>query len=104
MTTKAMYRLTADAKRDLTNIRHYTLQKWGKQQSTKYLADIRDTIRTLSEMPSMGKRRLDIDEVIFSFPHVSHTIYYTIANKQVVVVAVLHNSMVPSNHLEGRDH
>lgn len=97
-----MYRLTRDAGRDLTAIRRFTIRRWGIEQSTKYVVELRNTITLLSENPLIGKRRKDIGESIYSFPHASHVIYYLIEKKQLVVIGVLHGSMVPANHLEGR--
>ncbi|MCP4008815.1 MAG: type II toxin-antitoxin system RelE/ParE family toxin, partial [Proteobacteria bacterium] len=51
------YRLTPDAQADLIDIRHYTLKHWGKDQSQKYLSELRQTIRLLSETPTIGKQR-----------------------------------------------
>lgn len=99
----AGYRLSADAKKDLTEIRHFTLERWGAHQSKKYLSALRQTIRNLSDIPSIGKHRPDIEQSVYSFPHVSHVIYYTIEAKHLVVIGVLHKSMVPLSHLEDRE-
>lgn len=103
MTNKLSLRLTPDAKTDLINIRQYTVQHWGRQQSTKYLSELRRTIRLLIETPTMGIKRPDVGSNIFSFPHVSHMIYYTFNKVQLVVIAVLHQSMIPLNHIQDRE-
>ena len=97
------YRFTADAQSDLIEIRGYTLKQWGGKQSKKYLLELRQTIRLLSETPTIGKQRSDISSDAFSFRHVSHVIYYMSHKKQVVVFGILHKSMVPNIHLEDRD-
>lgn len=99
----ASYRLTPDAQSDLVDIRRYTLKLWGKVQSKKYMYDLRQTIRLLAETPFLGKSRLDVDEAVLSFPHVSHVIYYMVHERQLVVFGVLHKRMVPVNHLDGRE-
>ena len=96
------YRLTSDAQSDLIDIRRYTVEQWGKAQSQKYLSELRQTIRLLTETPSLGKSRLDLGEDVLSFPHVSHVIYYMIHERQLVVFGILHKRMVPVNHLDGR--
>ena len=52
-------------------------------------------------MPSIGKGCFDdFGKNIYRFPFGSHIIYYlTIADEKIVVVAVLHQSMVPAKHL-----
>ena len=97
-----MYRLTRDAGRDLSGIREFTIRQWGNEQSRKYIVDLRKTLTLLSDNPLIGSRRGDIGEGIYSFPHASHVIYYLLEKKHLIVIGVLHSSMVPSNHLEGR--
>jgi len=97
------YRLTPDAKADLIEIRRYTLEQWGADQSRKYLSDQRQTIRLLTETPSIGKSRPDAGANVLSFPHVSHVIYYVIHKNQLVVFGVLHKQMVPVKHLIDRN-
>ena len=97
------YRFTAEAQSDLIKIRGYTLKQWGGKQSKKYLSELRQTIRLLSETPAIGKQRSDISSDVFSFRHVSHVIYYMLHKNQLVVFGVLHKGMVPNIHLEYRD-
>lgn len=97
------YHLTPDAQSDLIEIRRFTVMQWGLAQSKKYLLELRQTIRLLAETPSIGIHRPEVGERVFSFPHVSHVIYYIQQENQVVVFGVLHKRMVPLNHLLERD-
>ncbi len=99
----AAYRLTRDAQTDLMEIRRYTLKQWGVEQSKKYLLELRQTIKVLSETPTMAKQRNEVGNNVFSFSHVSHVIYYTIDKNQLVVFGILHKSMVPLLHLDDRN-
>ncbi len=103
MTIKPSYRLTPDAQADLIEIRRYTLEQWGEIQSKKYLSELRQTIRLLSEAPAIGKQRPDIGSDIYSFPSASHLLYYTLSKQQLIVFGVLHKSMAPLTHLEDRE-
>ena len=96
------YRLTPDAQIDLIEIRRYTLNQWGKDQSQKHLSELRQTIKLLSETPTIGKQRHEVGADVFSFPHASHVIYYTLFKQQVVVFGVLHKNMIPFIHLDDR--
>ncbi len=96
------YRLTPDAQSDLIEIRRHTLKQWGRSQSQKYLSELRQTISLLAETPTLGKQRPEVASGIFSFPHVSHVIYYVIHAHQLIVFGVLHKRMVPLNHLANR--
>lgn len=97
------YRLTPDAQSDLIDIRRFTVKQWGEAQSQKYLSELRRTLRLLATTPSLGKARPDIGEDVLSFPHVSHVVYYTVHERQLIVFGVLHKRMVPVNHLDGRE-
>jgi len=96
------FRLTTEAKSDLIGIRRYTLERWGGDQSNKYLADLRSTLKLLAENPFLGKNRPEVGEEVFSLPHGSHVIYYLV-RKEIVIFGVLHKRMVPMKHLVKRE-
>ena len=97
------YRLTPDARSDLIEIRRYTLKQWGRSQSQKYLSELRQIIRLLAETPTIGKHRPEVASGVFSFPHVSHVIYYVVHAHQLVVFGVIHKRMLLANHLTDRE-
>ncbi|PKI17463.1 type II toxin-antitoxin system RelE/ParE family toxin [Colwellia sp. 12G3] len=99
-----LYKFTQDARADLLNIRKYTLKTWEREQSTKYLQELKKTLQLLSDSPSIGIQRTDISLTTFSFPYVSHIIYYTLDNNYLIVFAVLHKNMVPEKHIANRKH
>ena len=99
----AKFHLTNDAKQDLINIRHYTVEQWGSEQSKKYLLELQQTILLLTESPNIGKKRPDVLTDTLSFPHSSHIIYYLQKENSLLIFAVLHKSMVPNPHLDRRD-
>ncbi len=99
----ATYRLTPDAQSDLIEIRRFTVKQWRVAQSQKYLSELRNIIRLLTEKPSLGKSRSEVGSNVLSFPHVSHVIYYLVHEQQLVVFGVLHKCMVPLNHLVDRE-
>jgi toxin ParE1/3/4 len=79
------------------------VEQWGAAQSQKYLLELQKIIRLLSETPSLGKSRPDVDPDVLSFPHASHVIYYVVHKKQLIVFGVLHKRMVPLSHLAERE-
>ena len=97
------YKITIDARAELIEIRRYTLNQWGSEQSKKYLAELRQTIKVLSETPTMGKQRHDVGTNVYSFPYVSHVIYYIYEKQSLVVFAILHKNMLPHLHLDDRN-
>ena len=94
-------RLSQQTQNHLNEIKIYTISKWGIKQSTKYLVELHQTSLLLSKNPQLGKKRFDLNEGIYSFPHKSHTIYYKYNDKQIFVLAYLHQSMLPKKHIQG---
>jgi len=87
------------SKKELNEIRSYTTIRWGKQQSNQYLTELHNTMILLKENPHIGINRVDFSDEIYSFPHVSHMIYYKFNDEKVYIMAVLHKSMLPKEQL-----
>jgi toxin ParE1/3/4 len=99
------WRISAKAKSDLADIRRFTLGKWGRQSAEEYLNNIYDKIKLTAERPSIGIDRsesLNLGREIRSILCTSHIIYYAVSKTYITVVAVLHQSMIPENHLLSR--
>ncbi|MDF2867715.1 MAG: plasmid stabilization system [Gammaproteobacteria bacterium] len=100
----SQYKFTGESQQDLIQIRRFTLENWSSERSIHYLSDLRKTLQLLSEMPLMGKNCLDdLEKNVYRFPFGSHIIYYlTLSEKEIVIVAILHQSMVPGKPLAKR--
>lgn len=96
------FRLTRGAQQDLTAIRRYSEQAWGREQAKKYLQGMRETLGLLAEFPGQGTVRQDVGEGVLGFPYGSHWLFYRMEKEQLVVFAVLHQRMVPMQHLRER--
>ncbi|WP_261159297.1 type II toxin-antitoxin system RelE/ParE family toxin [Serratia liquefaciens] len=95
--------MAGEAQSDIREIRDYTLSNWGIQQSTDYLVRLRQVLTNLTEMPGIGQHRVeDPGNGVYSFPYLSHMIYYATANSEITILAVLHQSRVPAKHLPQR--
>lgn len=91
---------TDEAKQDLVAIRHYTQETWGTLKTKSYLGELRTTLRRLQETPLMGSdRSAEIGPGVRDFPCASHMIYYRLHDNDLLVLAILHQSMVPSLHM-----
>lgn len=92
---------TDEAKQDLVAIRHYTQETWGTLKAKSYLGELRNTLRRLQEMPLMGSdHSSDIGAGVRGFSCASHMIYYRIHENDLLVLAILHQSMIPSLHMK----
>ncbi|WP_261831842.1 type II toxin-antitoxin system RelE/ParE family toxin [Leminorella grimontii] len=99
------YVLTAEAQKDLVDIRRYTREQWGNRQSVSYLSQMQRTLQNLADAPAIGKSREDEFGLnVYSFPYSSHIIYYARHSTGIVILAVLHQSQIPASHLLHRPH
>jgi len=91
--------VSASAKRDLILIGEYTLREWGAVQKKRYLGQIKKCFKLISENPSVGRQRDDIDMGLFSHLAQKHVVFYRVIKNDLFVVRVLHESMDVEQHL-----
>lgn len=97
------YRLTEEARRDIIEIRDYTVAHWGIAQSKSYLLGLRQLFTQLAESPEIGQCcTTELGSDIRSFPYSSHMVYYLKKPRALEILAVLHQSRVPFRHLSNR--
>lgn len=94
------YSLTVAARKDMIEIGHYTVEKWGKRQRDKYLKQLDDAFKLLARQPEIGKEAEDIKPGYKKFGQGSHFIFYRAGkDSKIVVIRILHNSMDVDRHL-----
>lgn len=92
----ASYKLTENAREDLREIKGFSVQQFGTQVAREYLAGMRETLQHLATMPGMGTdETADLLPGVWSFPYMSHTIYYQAAASGISVIGVIHQSRLP---------
>lgn len=94
--------ISKQAQMHLQDIRIYTLNKWGHQQSLKYLSLLKKTSQVLLENPLIGILRTDLFDQVYSFPSGNHIMYYQFTDKTLEILSILHSSQLPQKHLKGR--
>ena len=77
----------------------YSKRNFGHQQAVKFVTQLREQVRSLSDAPGMGQKRDDQAPCLRSFPFQSHVLYYHIQGKRFIVIRVLHRLMEPSLHI-----
>jgi toxin ParE1/3/4 len=92
----------SDAKSDIYNIRLFTSKKWGQNQSKKYLQELFLKLNLINKNPNLGISKEDVSQYTTIFPHKSHIIYYYFTDQKTFIIRVLHQSMLPKNHLKDR--
>lgn len=92
----ACYKLTEDAREDLREIKGFSLKQFGGLVARDYLAGMRVTLQHLAEMPHMGTNEAeDLLPGVWSFPYMSHAIYYRVVTEGITVIGIIHQSRLP---------
>jgi toxin ParE1/3/4 len=95
----AKYILSPEAQKSLSNIRAYSIKKFGTKRTKTYLLSIRKQMQALAENPSLGIIREDLKVGYHSSFVGSHTIYYRVKSTHIDIIDVLHQVMEPSKHI-----
>lgn len=86
------YELSELADHDLENIFNYFFLEFGFTQAKEYLEGIHHLLEQLTIFPEEGILRKDITENIRSIPYQSHIIFYSIHEKSILIIRILHQS------------
>lgn len=81
------------AEQDLIDIWLYTFEMWGEIQADKYLDDLEQAIKLLSETPLMCREREEFTPLVRIHQHEHHLIVYDTAPNGINIIRVLHESM-----------
>ncbi|TQI71429.1 toxin ParE1/3/4 [Gramella sp. Hel_I_59] len=86
------YILSKKTQEDINDIYEFGVNKFGQDQAIEYLIGLRTHFELLLKNPLIGKKRDEIKEGLFSFPFISHIVFYRIFNNHIRIVRVLHGS------------
>lgn len=87
---KRTIRLRPLARRDLTEIWHFTEEHWGIDQAEAYVSNIGDGLARLARHPLRGIDRSDLYEGLYRATAGAHHIYYLFDDRIIDVVRILH--------------
>ncbi len=87
------------ARADLASIRRYSTRTWGRDQTSKYMGALRETMKGLVRGTVHTRTRDDIRPAIQMATGGSHSIFFEADESRVLVVRVLHQSMDYRRHL-----
>ncbi|MFY0598635.1 MAG: type II toxin-antitoxin system RelE/ParE family toxin [Cyclobacteriaceae bacterium] len=95
-----VYSLSNKSKVDLANIYEYGIEKFGLNQSQKYLMGLHDLFQILSSNLNMGRDASEFAPMLKRFSYQSHMIFYLVtADESILVIRILSQSMNYDNHL-----
>ena len=96
----AHFRVRQKAKADLRGIGRYTRERWGRDQSNRYLAELDACFHQLVDMPALGRPFAPIPTYL-RLGQGSHVVFFRREpSGDVVIVRVLHKRMLPELHLD----
>ena len=85
--------LAKRARKDLLEIKHYTANRWGEEQTRNYIGQIYHCANDLANHRLHGKRRDNIAPGLKSYHVGRHIIFYVKSKTGIEVARVLHDSM-----------
>lgn len=94
---------TESARADLQSIRRYSVRVWGRDQTTKYMDALRDTLKGVVAGTVAIPSRDDIRPGLQMAISGRHCIFIESGDTRVLVVRVLHDRMDYHRHLDGSD-
>lgn len=100
---RAEYRLNPEAERDLESIWLHTSEAWGHEQANGYADDLADAFSQLAHKPKPGMSCEDIRRGYRRFRVGRHVFYCRTSDFGIAVVAVLHERMLQTRHLQGAE-
>ncbi len=89
----ANYHLTNKAVADLSDIWNYTFDAWSEKQADKYYLMLLNTCKEVAKKPELGKKYDSVYPALLGYKADQHIIFYTAADKEIVIVRILHNRM-----------
>jgi toxin ParE1/3/4 len=95
--------LTEIARADLASIRRYSMRTWGRDQTSKYMDVLRDTMKGLVRSTVLTRERDDLRPGILMATSGRHSIFFEADDSRILVVRVLHDRMDYRRHLDTPD-
>jgi toxin ParE1/3/4 len=88
---------------DLQSIRRYSTRTCGRDQTTRYMARLRDTLKELVRGAVVVRKRDDLRPGLEMATSGRHCIFFETTESRILVVRVLHDRMDYRRHLDADD-
>jgi toxin ParE1/3/4 len=89
------FRLSHLAEADLIDIGTYSLNKWGEDQTIRYIDALEAGCQHLADNPQLGRACDQIRPGLRRMEHGRHVIFYRIEARGISVSRILHQRMLP---------
>jgi toxin ParE1/3/4 len=87
------------AEADLESIWLYSFERWGEAQADLYFDQLVSGMDQLLANPMLGQSREEVRQGYRSLQVKHHVIYYRLVGDMIDIVRVLHEKMLPLNHV-----
>lgn len=85
---------------DLTDIWHYTIEKWSENQAEMYYEAIKQACNAIEKNPTIGRSYTEISKHLLGFKSGKHIIfYYQTAEDEIDIIRILHERMDLKNRI-----
>lgn len=91
--------LTEIARADLASIRRFSTRSWGRDQTSRYIDALRDTLKGLVRGTVLTRARDDLRPGVLMATSGRHSIFFEADDSRILVVRVLHDRMDYRRHL-----
>lgn len=92
--------LTEIARADLASIRRFSTRSWGRDQTSRYIDALRDTMKGLVRGTVITRARDDLRPGVLMASSGRHSIFFEADDSRILVVRVLHDRMDYRRHLD----
>jgi toxin ParE1/3/4 len=96
-------RFSEQAEADMLGIAEYSLRQWGERQAARYLAGLAACCGQVADHPLMGRACSQILPGLRRIEQGRHVVFFLVAEGDVLIVRVLHNSMQPERWIQGEE-
>lgn len=93
------YRLSSKASEDVEDIAHYTIETWGIEQARTYRDGLHNCLEMLAENAQLGRDASEFAPNLRRFPYKAHTIFYIVADNEILIVRILYQGRDFRQHL-----
>ena len=95
--------IRAAARRDLEDIRDYSLSEFGLEVATAYLTGIRAAFARILDHPEIGQQSRAVNPPVRWIAHRRHRIFYRVADGRIEIVRILHRVRDARQALRGAE-
>ena len=84
--------IKAAARRDLADIRDFSIERFGGSVAAGYLASFEVVFRRIIEFPEIGAVSAETKALTYLYAYRSHRIFYRVTKTDIIIVRILHKA------------